>query len=127
MWLTYLQTGVPLGVFFGYGITAIMNHLSHLTNWIDWRWAFYFQIILLVLCFIFYYEKPRELLSTNAAYSRDDQENALPELEILQGKKTNSLDNSFYSPKTSFILLGVNINKKEILNVNNFFFIFFLD
>lgn len=119
MWLTYLQTGVPLGVFLGYGITAIMNYLNTVTRWIDWRWSFYLQIVALAFFLTYFHQKPRELLSTNSAYTKNDVENALPELQIIQGRKANSTDKSLYSPKTSLILLGVNINKKEILDVSD--------
>ena len=34
-WLTYLQIGVPFGVFMGYGLTAVLNVLEKSYSWID--------------------------------------------------------------------------------------------
>jgi len=43
-WLTILQVGVPLGVFLGYGITAL------LVKYIHWIYAYFIQIVILGSC-----------------------------------------------------------------------------
>ena len=36
-WLTYLQIGVPFGVFLGYGLTGVLNILEKTYPWITVR------------------------------------------------------------------------------------------
>jgi MFS family permease len=59
IWLTYLQLMVPLGVFAGYGITAVYAH------WDNWRYSFYTQIVLLIPCFVYFCMSKAKYMATN--------------------------------------------------------------
>ena len=45
LWMTLLQIAVPMGVTFGYVMTAIIISFT------DWRWAFWLQTFIFGGCF----------------------------------------------------------------------------
>ena len=65
MWLSYLQVGVPIGVFLGYAVTAIFEEINEIVPFITWRFSFYTQGVLLIGIIICFYNIPEHLLSTN--------------------------------------------------------------
>lgn len=67
LWITFLQLGVALGVFFGYGLTAIF------VKYFTWRISFYTQIVLLTPCFVAFTFFDERLMSTNTASEKTEK------------------------------------------------------
>jgi MFS family permease len=55
-WITLLQIGVPLGIFAGYGMTAVIVQTSVVSLiLIQWQYSFYVQICLIVICMVAFF------------------------------------------------------------------------
>jgi len=67
LWITFLQLGVALGVFFGYGLTAIF------VQFFTWRISFYTQIVLLIPCFLAFAAFDEKLMSTKDANEKEER------------------------------------------------------
>lgn len=61
IWLSLLLLCPPIGVLLGFGLTGIMVDI------LDWRWAFYFQVILFIPCFIVFIIVPNDYFSIHEA------------------------------------------------------------
>ena len=71
---------------FGYIITAVCNILNERYSWITWRWAFYFQFLILLVNFAILYKIPEEDLSTNGILSTntDNQKDNFKNYPVLR-------------------------------------------
>jgi MFS family permease len=67
LWITFLQLGVALGVFFGYGLTAIF------VQFFTWRISFYTQIALLTPCFLAFAVFDEKYMSTSGANEKEEK------------------------------------------------------
>ena len=79
IWLTFLQLGVPLGTMFGYVIEAFC-----IRKFNNWKFAFYNQIIFIIIADIILIVTPDKFFSRNYRHSESTQEEIQNEFNDLQ-------------------------------------------
>ena len=102
IWLTFLQLGVPLGTMFGYVIEAFC-----IRKFNNWKFAFYNQILLIIIADIILIVTPDKFFSRNYRHSESTQEEIQNEFNDLQelftSKLATSTNNKYRLKNINFI------------------------
>lgn len=91
IWLTILQTTVPLGVVLGYGITAVFD-----SEFKAWQISYHLQAFTYLILFVIFALIPTSFIEDQNANKNDEEDDVIDKSKFKSGIKEEEEDDDGY-------------------------------